>query len=125
MIGTAVPIVITAQPANGTPLAFPTPEPPTPIPTLPAGTSPTEMKYKVLEQFPDLFFCDPDFYPVARDDELSLALERFPELQANQEEFQTILAHSGMSGLVTFSDEQKLVIYREHKKLAAIHFELS
>jgi hypothetical protein len=79
----------------------------------------------VLDEFPDLFFCDPDFYPVARADELDLALERFPELQANTEEFQAILAHNGLSGLATFSDEQKLLIYREHKKLAAIHFELS
>ena len=125
MVGTAVPIVITAQPANGTPLPFPTPEPPTPIPPLPSGASPTELKYRVLGEFPDLFFCDPDFYPVARDDELSLALERFPELQGNPEEFQAILAHNGMSGLVTFSDEQILLVYREHKRLAAIHFELS
>src|SRR5687767_2999627 len=67
----------------------PTPEPPTPIPTLPSSIlSPTELKYRVLEQFPDFFFCDPDFYPIAREDELALAQRRFPELQTNQEEFQ-------------------------------------
>ena len=125
IVGTAVPIVITAQPADGTPLPILTAEPPTQIPKLPSGASPTELKYKVLDKYPDLFFCDPDFYPVARDDELNLALERFPELQANSEEFQAILVHNGLSGLSTFSDEQKLLIYREHKKLAAIHFELS
>ena len=125
MIVTAVPIVITGQPANGTPPPFPTIEPPTPIPALPSGASPTELKYKVLEQYPDLFFCDPDFYPVARYDELSLALDRFPELQANLEEFQAILSHNGLTGLSTFTDGQKLLIYREHKRLAAIHFQLS
>ena len=125
IVGTAVPIVTTAQPASGTALPFPTPEPATPIPVLPSGSTPTELKYKVLEQFPDLFFCDPDFYPVARDDELNLALERFPELQANPEEFQAILNHNGLNDLTAFNDEQKLLIYREHKKLAAIAFELS
>jgi hypothetical protein len=125
IVGTTVPNVFTAQPANGTSLPFTTPEPSTPIPTLPSSASPTELKYKVLEQFPDLFYCDPDFYPVARADELVLALERFPELEANTEEIQAILAHKGLSGLATFSDEQKLLIYREHKRLAAIHFELT
>jgi hypothetical protein len=99
--------------------------PPTLIPTLPAASlSPTELKYKVLAQFPDFFFCDPDFYPIAHDDETSLALQRFPELETNQEEFQAILNHNGLSGSTTFTDDQKLTIYREYKKLNAIYFEL-
>lgn len=103
----------------------PTPVPATPIPTLPSSTlSPTELKYKVLEQFPDFFFCDPDYYPIAREEEMVLAQQRFPELQANQEEFQVILRHKGLSGLTTFTDDQKLLIYREHKKLSAVYFEL-
>jgi hypothetical protein len=120
-----IPIVITAQPANGTPLPFPTVEPLTPIPVLPSGASPTELKYKVVDDFPDLFFCDPDFYPVARADELDLALERFPELLANPEAFNAILKHNSLTNITEFSDEQKLLIYREHKKLAAIRFELT
>jgi hypothetical protein len=96
------------------------------MPTLPASSlSPTELKYKVLDQFPDFFFCDPDLYPVARDNELELAQARFPQLQANQEEFQAILSRTGLSGTVTFTDNQKLLIYREHKKLNAIRFELA
>src|SRR5215211_5984560 len=55
----------------------PTPLPATLIPTLPASSlSPTELKYRVLDQFPDFFFCDPDLYPVARDNELALAKQR-------------------------------------------------
>jgi hypothetical protein len=109
---------------EGTAAPLPTPEPPTPIPPLPSGSSPTELKYRVLEEFPDFFFCDPDFYPIARDDELKLAIERFPEIQANAEEFKAILDHIGLSGTTEFIDEQKLLIYQEHKKLAAILFEL-
>lgn len=101
----------------------PTLVPSTPIPTPASGTSPTELKYRVLEEFPDFFFCDPDFYPVARGDEMTRARERFPEIQMNQEEFQEILDHLGLSGTTTFTDDQKLDIYREHKKLNAVHFE--
>jgi len=103
----------------------PTPAPPTLIPTLPSASfSPTELKYKVLNQFPDFFFCDPDLYPIARGDERDLALARFPELQADQEEFQAILSHNSISATSAFTDAQKLLIYREHKKLNAVHFQL-
>ena len=132
--GEATPIEMTAElstvipeTAGPAPTEGPsqTPEVPTLIPTLPSSTlSPTELKYRVLEQFPDFFFCDPDFYPIAREDELALAQRRFPELQTNQEEFQAILNHNGLGGQTTFTDDQKLLIYREHKKLAAIFFEL-
>ncbi len=122
IVGTAVPGIVSSPLANVTPLPIPTAAPPTPISTLPSGASPTELKYQVLSQFPNLFFCDPDYYPVARADEADLARQRFPELQANPEEFQAILNHTGLSGLTAFTDEQKLLVYREHKKLAAIHF---
>jgi hypothetical protein len=103
----------------------PTAVPPTLIPTLPSSSlTLTELKYRILDEFPDFFFCDRDFFPVARDDEMTQAQQRFPELQANQEEFEAILNRNGLSGTTTFTDEQKLLIYREHKKLAAIHFEL-
>src|SRR5215216_5486522 len=48
-----------------------------------------------------------------------LAIQRFPEIQANAEVFQAILAHNGLSGVTTFADEQKLLIYGEYKKLNA------
>lgn len=133
--GISTPIEITAEvstviaetpgppPTEG---PSPTPVPATLIPTLTSSTlSPTELKYRVLDQFPDFFFCDPDYYPIAREDEMVLARERFPELQANQEEFHVILNRNGLSGVTTFTDDQKLLIYREHKKLSAIYFELA
>jgi hypothetical protein len=111
-----------APPAEGT---SPAPVPSTSNPTLSSAFSPTELKYRVLEEFPDFFFCDPDFYPIARGDEMARAQARFPELQANQEEFQAILNRNGLSGTATFTDEQKLIIYRDHKKLNSIQFELA
>lgn len=132
--GEATPIIMTAALSTvvaETPGPPPTEGPspsavsPTLIPTLPSSSlSPTELKYRVLDEFPDFFFCDPDYYPIARDNELTLAQQRFPELQANQEEFQAILSRNGLSGVTTFTDDQKLLIYREHKKLSAIYFQL-
>jgi hypothetical protein len=122
---TAVPGGVATLPAGGTPLPLPTSPFPTPIPTLPGGESPTELKYLLLRQYPNLFYCDPDIYPVARADETDLARQIFPQLQAATEEFQAILVHTGLQGQTTFNDGQKLVIYREHKKLAAIRFQLS
>jgi hypothetical protein len=128
--GAATAEVSTVLPASPLPPDFtPPPTSPfptlTPIPTLPAGLGPTELKYRVLARFPNLFFCDPDFYPIAREDEGVLARRRFPELQANREAFDAILAHTGLSATVNFTDEQILLIYREHKKLNAVQLALA
>jgi hypothetical protein len=119
------PVVITVLPSNGTPQPAATALPPTPLPTLPSGLPPTELKYHVLAAFPNLFFCDPDFYPVARGDEAALAQARFPEIKANPEEYQAILAHTSLTGIASFAPDQMLVIYREYKKLAAVRFQLA
>lgn len=110
---------------GATPPATLVPSAPTPIPTIPGGLSPTELKYHLLAQFPDFFFCDPDLYPVARADELDRARQLFPEIQSNTGEFNAILAHNNLAGLTTFSDDQKLLIYRQYKKLAAIQLKLN
>ena len=124
-VGTAEPVLITPLPSDYTPPPTPVLPTPTLIQTLPGGLGHTELKYRVLAEFPDFFYCYPDYYPIGRGDELGLALQRFPELQANPEEFNVILAHNNLTGLSTFSNDQKLLIYREHKKLAALHFELT
>jgi hypothetical protein len=125
MVGTAIPVIVTPLPPNYTPPPSPLPPTSTLIPTLPGGSGPTELKYRVLAQFPDFFFCDPDYYPLARGDEIDLARQRFPEIQANTEAYNAILAHNHLTGVSIFSDEQKLLIYRDYKKLNAIHFELT
>lgn len=128
--GISTPVEITAMMGTvlpdgvGTEVPFSTPGLPTLLPTLSAGLGPTELKHRVLDEFPDFFFCDPDFYPIAREDEMVLSRQRFPELQANQEEFEAILKHNGLRGRTTFTDEQKLLVYRDHKKVNAIYFDL-
>lgn len=119
---TVEPVIITELPPDYTPPPTAVLPSATPIPTLAGGLGPSELKYRVLAEYPDLFFCDPDYYPVAFEDELVLAQQRFPALQANSEEFTAILAHNSLADRAVFTDEQKLLIYRAHKKLAAVPF---
>jgi hypothetical protein len=124
-LSTVVSLAGTSLPPNFTPSPTTPPSTATPIPSIPGGLGPTELKYRLLAQFPDFFFCDPDLYPVARADELDLARQRFPQIQADTQVFQAILAHNNLTGLTTFTDEQKMLIYRQYKELAAIQLELS
>jgi hypothetical protein len=119
-VGTVAPEPFTPLPPGFTPPPAPTV---TPVPTLPGGLGLAELKYRLLAEFPDFFFCDPDFYPVARDDEMELARQRFPEIQADPDVFETILAHTGLEGVSAFTDEQKLLVYRDFKKLSALVLE--
>jgi hypothetical protein len=96
---------------------------PTPIPLLSSGLAPTELKYQLLDRYPGLFFCDPDYYPVAHDDESVLAAQRYPQIQQNEEEYNAIVKHLNMGLKVIETDDEKLAVYREHKRLAAVLFE--
>jgi hypothetical protein len=80
-----------------------------------------ELKYHLLENVGTFFYCDPDYYPVVREGiEQKHAIEQYPEIQNNTLEFQAILNHTDQMASPNLSAEQKLLIYREHKKLNAI-----
>jgi hypothetical protein len=97
-------------------LAWSPPAPGTPPPT--ATYSLPELKYLVLASFDDVFWCDPDFYPVGRPGgEEQSAQEQFPDIKANEAEFSAILQHLGLPDKAEYTDEEKLLIYREHKRL--------
>ena len=113
--------LVAAAACQGAPAVSP-PAPPPPSPAM----SPTELKYVLIARFGGVFFCDPDYYPVAREgQEEQRAAEQFPTLQAQTEEFQAIARHNNLQGVVSFTDEQKLLVYREHKKLSAVRVEPS
>jgi hypothetical protein len=85
-----------------------------------------EVRYRILARFKEIFFCDPDVFPVA----LSAALTRkrgldtFPEIKKDREAFRVIVHHLGLSETGTLSEQQKLLIYREWNKLrAVVHLE--
>jgi hypothetical protein len=84
----------------------------------PAEYSVPELEYRLLAHFENVFWCDPDLYPIEREgQEQENALEQFPVISANSVEFSAILAHLGLPEKSEYSDEEKLQIYREHKKL--------
>jgi hypothetical protein len=88
------------------------------------------LKYVLIQNFGPvgeesnrgIFYCDPDSYPVARDEQ-QLALERFATIESDSEKFQILLQRTGLEHVTQFSAEQKLKIYQEDKKLNAIHLE--
>lgn len=75
-----------------------------------------QIKYLLIARYPDLFWCDPDFYPVARD-ELPNALTQFSTFRADSDEFAAILHHLNLEVKTDYSDEEKLLVYRQHKLL--------
>jgi len=89
------------------------------------GLSLSELKYCLLDKYPNFFFCDPDLYPIQISDEQDRALARFPEIQKNTETYQVILKHTVLEGLAYLSDSQKLIVYREFKRLNALFIEPS
>jgi hypothetical protein len=101
-------------PPNPTPTASPTPSP------APGGLTQAQLKYRLVDQFGPLLFCDPDYYPVARADEQALAHERLPEIQKDAPTFSAILAHLGIAPAASYTKEQELAIYRDWKMLNAL-----
>src|SRR6267143_2726492 len=112
--GTIVPGTL---PPNPTPTTSPTPSP------APGGLTQAQLKYRLVDQFGRLLFCDPDYYPVARADEQALAHERLPDIQKDAPTFSAILAHLGIAPAATYTNEQELAIYREWKMLNALRLE--
>src|SRR3989344_2381347 len=47
----------------------------------PVKHTPSSIKYQLLAEFAPVFFCDPDLYPVARDDEQQKAIMAFADIQ--------------------------------------------
>lgn len=77
-----------------------------------------ELKYLLIADFDDVFYVDPDFYPVAREgQEEKNALQQFPIIKSNDTEFSAILKYLALPDQTVYSDAEKLLIYREHKKL--------
>lgn len=91
---------------------------PAPTPTPIATYSLTELKYLLLLNFSTVFYVDLDFYPVAREgQEEKNALQQFPIIKSNDTEFPAILKHLGLPNQAEYTNEEKLLIYREYKKL--------
>jgi Hint domain-containing protein len=121
--GTVTATAITGTIVPGTLPPNPTATPsPTPSPA-PGGLTQAKLKYRIVDRFGPLAFCDPDYYPVARADEQSLAHQRLPEIQKDAPTFGAILVHLGIATNPPYTSEQELAIYREWKMLNALRLE--
>jgi hypothetical protein len=99
--------------------------PPATTPTITpnAPYTPAQLKYVLLDHYGEsrFFYCDPDYYPVGRPDEQARAVAMFPDIENMTSVFSAIVARKGLQP--PYSEDVKLVIYREYKKLNAIPLE--
>jgi hypothetical protein len=128
----ATAITGTIQPVTPAPSGAPSPTPlvtppPTPSPTVTpvaqGALAVATLKYALVDRFGRLWYCDPDFYPVARSDQDTLAESRFPEVQKDTETFNAILAHLRYAPSQTYTHPQKVAIYTDWKMLGALRLD--
>jgi hypothetical protein len=81
-----------------------------------------QLKFAVMDAAGKPAYCDPDFYPLAREGgEQASAMARYPQIQADAEVYAAILAHEHLPG-GQLTDAQKLTVYRAWKLLRALTF---
>lgn len=77
------------------------------------------LKAALVDEFGPPWYCDPDFYPIGRD-ELVAMEERWTEVTADPVAFAFLAGRAGADPAGQLSDGQRLAIYREWKALNAI-----
>ena len=77
-----------------------------------------QLRYRLLDRYHDFAFCDPDLYPVARDDEAAAAEDWWTRTDPSSPERLAILRQHDYHEPLTTS--QRLVAYRDHKRLTVI-----
>jgi len=96
---------------------------PTPAPS-PLGV--VELKFRVFQAVGRPWYCDADFYPIARADEKVLARQRLPELVQDADTYAAILRQNALPPTPqTWTDDQLLAVYRDWKDLRALPLALT
>lgn len=93
---------------------------PTPSPVAGAALSVPQLKLVLFDRYGPLWYCDPDFYPIAHGEEIDNARARWSEVVADADAFKAIAAKQGLDPAGTFTDAQKLAVYQAWKVLRAI-----
>jgi hypothetical protein len=95
-----------------------------PSPSGSAGGSPlaeAELKYRIIDALGHLAFCDPDAFPVRRDDEGELARQHLAEIRADTATFAAIAAHLRVDpAAATYTADEQLAIYAAWKELRVL-----
>ena len=81
-----------------------------------------DLRYRLMELFGPVFYCDPDSYPVARSDR-EQAIRTFPDIVKDARAFRAMAKHLSLEKVAEFSDDQKVLLYREYKRLWAVKLE--
>ena len=90
----------------------------------PTGSEPlsaANLKYRLIDQLGWPWFCDPDEYPVGRGNADAIAIERFPDVQADTGAFAAIVGRYRLKpDPGGWSLKAKMAIYHDWKILNAI-----
>ena len=78
----------------------------------------TDLKYRLIEHFGGVLIGDPVTFP--DDVRREQAREAFPTIQLNEEEFQAILDQLGLERGSELTEEQRLLVFEEKKRLDAV-----
>ena len=84
-----------------------------------SSLTPTELKYRLRAEFDDkIFLCGPPV--VAASSDSSSLDEQFTMIRQDEEVFRTILQHNDLSLSGPWSDQEKIIVIREHNILSAV-----
>ena len=121
-------LLVLAVACSGAPMPSGSPGPgptgsPTPQPT--AELSVAQLRYALLARFSPISWCDPDFYPIARQDEQVSADEHWAQIVADQPTYAAITDHLGIAGddPAALGPAERLAVYREWKLLNAVQLQ--
>lgn len=112
-------MLIVASACGGGPQSSPTLAP-SPGPTTGRALTGPDLKVAIVDTYGPLWYCDPDFYPIQRQDETDSARERWAEVIADADAFESLTARLGLDPAGAFTDAQKLAVYQPWKVLQAI-----
>ena len=84
-----------------------------------------ELRLHLIDQLGPRWYCDPDSYPIAVQDEMTRMRERWPDVLADAEAFAAILQHEGLAAIAVanLTDDQRLAVYRVWKVLNSIQLD--
>jgi hypothetical protein len=83
-----------------------------------------QLRLELLDELGPRWFCDPDEYPIAVQDEMTRMRERWKDLVADTDAFAAIVAHSSLpSDPRQLTDDQRLAVYRLWKVLNSIQLD--
>jgi hypothetical protein len=89
----------------------------------PSGSDLAPLKEALLARFGPLAYCDPDFFPVARNDEASAAQEHLSQMRTEQATWAAISHAVGFDPSSTPTGDTLLAAYRNWKMLRAIELQ--